>query len=288
MHLFGYLRCRLICVAQFYFDAGDEGTVNPVFGGSAAGLADDGAQVSLSEAHAVGIVAYLVMLGTMLGDQLEEAIEDGLLARTTAGLLVDLLLEQLVVVVHLGSYECCDGGTMIIVRGMNRLPDGVHNMCGGSDILFACRQLKVAHLSVEGRRHLSLRKGHGEIRKESHSEYTEVRGKPLGVDDGARTDIDECATREVAVLQVEVDVSLAAHDDAQTVVVDGERRPLAHQQTEHRAVAANHCQFAIHEYMLAHLREVWCENVAHSCGIHQLRLSVHNTSFFVGKDNHFP
>ena len=81
MHLLGYLRRRLVSVAQFYFDAGDESTVYPVFGGSTAGLADDGAQVALSEAHAVGIVAYLVMFGTMLGDQLEEAIEDGLLAR---------------------------------------------------------------------------------------------------------------------------------------------------------------------------------------------------------------
>ena len=80
MHLIGYLRCRLVCVAQFYFYAGDEGTVYPVFGGGAAGLSDDGAQVSLSEAHAVGIVAYLVMLGTMLGDQLEETVENGLFA----------------------------------------------------------------------------------------------------------------------------------------------------------------------------------------------------------------
>ena len=81
MHLIGNLRCRLVRVAQFYFDASDEGTVYPVFGGGAAGLADDSGQVALSEAHAVGIVAYLVMLGTMLGDQLEEPVEDGLLTR---------------------------------------------------------------------------------------------------------------------------------------------------------------------------------------------------------------
>ena len=80
MHLLGYLRCRFVCVAQFYFNAGDEGTVYPVFGCGSAGLSDDGAQVSLCEAHAFGIVAYLMMLGTMLGDQLEEAVEDGLLA----------------------------------------------------------------------------------------------------------------------------------------------------------------------------------------------------------------
>ena len=81
MHLLSYLRRRFVRVAQFYFDAGDEGTVYPVFGGGAAGLSDDGAQVSLSEAHTVGIVAYLVMLGTMLGDQLKETVEEGLLAR---------------------------------------------------------------------------------------------------------------------------------------------------------------------------------------------------------------
>ena len=136
---------------------------------------------------------------------------------------------------------------------------------------------------VEGRRHLSLCKGHGEVRKKSHSVDAEVWRQTLGMDDGARTDIDECAAREVAVLQVEVNHSVAAHDDAQTVIIDGERWLLTHQQTEHRAVAANHCQFTIHEYMFADLREVWCENVAHSCGIHQLRLSVHNTSFLLAK-----
>ena len=81
MHLIGNLRCRLVRVAQFYFDASDEGTVYPVFGGGAAGLADDSGQVALSEAHTVGIVAYLVLFGTMLGDQLEETVEDSLLTR---------------------------------------------------------------------------------------------------------------------------------------------------------------------------------------------------------------
>ena len=115
MHLLSYLCRRFVCVVQFYFYAGDEGTVYPVFGGGAAGLADNGAQVSFGEAHTVGIVAYLVMLGTMLGDQLKETVEDGLLARTAACQLVGLLMKQMVVVVHLGCYEGCDGGTMIVV-----------------------------------------------------------------------------------------------------------------------------------------------------------------------------
>ena len=80
MHLLGDRRCRRVRVAQFYFEASDEGTVYPVFGSGAAGLADDGGQVALCEAHTVSIVAYLVLFGTMLGDQLKKAVEDGLLA----------------------------------------------------------------------------------------------------------------------------------------------------------------------------------------------------------------
>ena len=80
MHLLSYLCRRFVRVAQFYFDASDEGTVYPVFGGGAAGLADNGAQVSFGEAHVLGIVANLMMFGTVLGDQLEESVEDGLLA----------------------------------------------------------------------------------------------------------------------------------------------------------------------------------------------------------------
>ena len=69
MHLLSYLCRRFVRVAQFYFDASDEGTVYPVFGGGATGLTDDGGQVALGEAHTLGIVAYLVLFGTMLGDQ---------------------------------------------------------------------------------------------------------------------------------------------------------------------------------------------------------------------------
>ena len=81
MHLIGNLCCRFIRVAQFYFYTRDEGTVNPVFGCDAACLADNGAQVALREAHPLGIVAYLVLFGTMLGDQLKETVEDSLLTR---------------------------------------------------------------------------------------------------------------------------------------------------------------------------------------------------------------
>ena len=80
MHFIGNLCYRFIRVAQLDFNVGDECTVYPVFGGGAAGLSDNGAQVALGKAHTLGVVAYLMMFGTMLGDQLEEAVEDGLLA----------------------------------------------------------------------------------------------------------------------------------------------------------------------------------------------------------------
>ena len=78
MHLLGYLRRWFVRVAQFYFYAGDEGAVYR----GAAGLADNGAEVTLGEAKTVGIVAYLMVLCTVLACQLDETIEDGLLART--------------------------------------------------------------------------------------------------------------------------------------------------------------------------------------------------------------
>ena len=82
MHLLSYLRRRFIRVAQFYFYAGDEGTVYPVFGGGAASLADNSAEVTLGKAKTVGIVAYLMVLCTVLARQLYETIEDSLFART--------------------------------------------------------------------------------------------------------------------------------------------------------------------------------------------------------------
>lgn len=80
MHFLSYLCCRLVGVAQFYFDTGYEGTIYPVLGGSAAGLPHHSAQVALGEALAAGIVAYLVMLCAVLGDELDKAVEDSLLA----------------------------------------------------------------------------------------------------------------------------------------------------------------------------------------------------------------
>ena len=81
VQLVGNLGDRLTGVHQFHLDACDEGTVNPFFSGDAAGLADDGAQIALSQAHPIGIVTYLVLFGTVLVYELNKAVEDGLLPR---------------------------------------------------------------------------------------------------------------------------------------------------------------------------------------------------------------
>ena len=66
MHFLGYLRCRLVGVSQFNLDACDECAVEPVFGCGAAGLPDDGGEIALGEAQAVGVVTHVVVLGAML------------------------------------------------------------------------------------------------------------------------------------------------------------------------------------------------------------------------------
>ena len=50
MHLLCYLRGRLVCVAQFYLDACDEGAVYPFLCCDAAGLTDDGVEIALRKA----------------------------------------------------------------------------------------------------------------------------------------------------------------------------------------------------------------------------------------------
>ena len=141
----------------------------------------------------------------------------------------------------------------MIVVAMDYVPDGVENVASCTDVGFVDWKLEVAYLTVESRWHLSLGKGHGEVGEESKAEDAEVIGKADGVDDSPRADIDQCACGDVALLQVEVDARFSIHDDAEAMVVDGERRLLAYQQTKHGVVSANHAQFTVKEDVLANL-----------------------------------
>ena len=158
----------------------------------------------------------------------------------------------MVVVVHQGGYERHDDGAMI-VAAMDYMPDGVENVAGCADVGFVDWKLEVAYLTVESRWHLSLGEGHGEVGEEGKAEDAEVIGKADGVDDSPRADIDQRACGDVPLLQVEVDARFSIHDDAEAMVVDGERRLLAYQQTKHGVVSVNHAQFTVKEDVLANL-----------------------------------
>ena len=90
-HLVRNLRHGLVGVAQFHLYARHYGAVYPLLCGDAACLPYHGAKVSclpyhgakvsLRKAQALGKVAYMVVLGTVLVGKLYEAVEDGLLAR---------------------------------------------------------------------------------------------------------------------------------------------------------------------------------------------------------------
>ena len=77
----------------------------------------------------------------------------------------------------------------MIVAAMDYMPDGVENVASCTDGSLVCRKLEVAYLTVESRRHLSLRERHGKVGEEGKAEDAEVIGKADGVDDGARADI---------------------------------------------------------------------------------------------------
>ena len=80
-HLVRNLSHGLVGVAQFHLYARHYGAVYPLLCGDAACLPYHGAKVSLRKAQALGIVAYMVVLGTVLVGKLYEAVEDGLLAK---------------------------------------------------------------------------------------------------------------------------------------------------------------------------------------------------------------
>ena len=65
MQFVGNLGDGLIGVHQLNLDTRDEGAVNPFFSGDAAGLVDDGAQITLCQTHAPSVVTYLVLFGTV-------------------------------------------------------------------------------------------------------------------------------------------------------------------------------------------------------------------------------
>lgn len=192
----------------------------------------------------------------------------------------------MVVVVHECGDECGDGGAVVVV-GVQHVPYGVEDVSGGVDVALASRYLEVAHLSVEGRRHLMLCERHGKRAEEDDAVNLKVAGETQRIDDGAWSEVGQCACCDVSVLQVEADVGLSVDDDAEAVVVDDEGWPMLEDEAEEVVVAADDAEFAVEEDVVADLSDVGTEDVTHAWEVHQLRLLVHRLSVFVGKDNIF-
>ena len=119
----------VVTVSEENFGLGDEGAVDPLLGSGAAGLVDDGTKVTLGEAHAVGVVADLVLLTAVLVNELDKAVEDGLFAGAGGSESVGLKMEQTVVVVHQGGNETGGCRTMV-VRLVDEMPKGVEDVGG--------------------------------------------------------------------------------------------------------------------------------------------------------------
>ena len=93
MEFLGDLENGMVSMTQQDFGLSDEGAINPILGGGAAGLPDDGAEVAFGEAHAFSVIAYLVVLMAMQVDELDESVEDGLFTRAGDSKSVGLLME---------------------------------------------------------------------------------------------------------------------------------------------------------------------------------------------------
>ena len=70
------------------------------------------------------------------------------------------------------------------------VPNGIDNVDGSLNIMFGYRQLKITHLSIESRWHLSLRERHWKVGKERDAIYFKIVGKVNGVDNRTWSKID--------------------------------------------------------------------------------------------------
>ena len=117
---------------------------------------------------------------------------------------------------------------------------------------------------------------HGEVGKECEAINLEIVGKADGRDDGARSEIDQCACCNATVLQIEVHVCLALRDDAKAMVVDDKWRCLLHDEMKHTWVTMHHAELAVEMDVLAYLSEVAGKDISHLRESHQSGLLVHD------------
>ncbi|MBQ4484588.1 MAG: hypothetical protein II934_06285 [Prevotella sp.] len=83
------------------------------------------------------------------------------------------------------------------------------------------------------------------------------------MDDGAWAEIDQSASSDVPVGEVDVDVGLTFQHNAEAMVIDDEGWLLLNDKLEHTAVAMHHAQFVGEPDVLAYRFKVGHEDVTH-------------------------
>ena len=166
------------------------------------------------------------------------------------------------------GHQTADGLTVVILV-MNDVPDGINDMAGRGDVIITGFHLEVAHLSVEGRRHL----GHGEIVEESDAVDLQVVSIGNGVDDGARTYKQEHSWFQILLYEIDSDVGTTSRNHSHTEIVDGKGWfVLLDDHQKHVWAAIEHTQFVVDESVLHNLAEVCIVNALHARVVHQFRL----------------
>ena len=145
---------------------------------------------------------------------------------------------------------------MMVFGLMHHLPKRFDDVECRLLVALAGGYLEIAHLSVEGRRHLSWGKRHRKLVEKYHATNFKVVRELMRHDDGARPQIGQCTCSEVAVLQVEVDAGLAIQNNTQSVVVDNEWWLLLHNEFEHRRISMHDAKLIIKIHLLAYLLQI--------------------------------
>ena len=102
-----------------------------------------------------------------------------------------------------------------------------------------------------------------------------------GVDDGARPQVDKHTAFDMAVHEIQIDVTLATDDDTETMVVNHERRLLLRNKAKHLPVAVKDPHFAAQIDVFADLFKMRHENVAHPHHVNKSGLLVVHNSIFL-------
>ena len=220
MELVGDEGDGLVAMAQTDLGGGDDGLVDPLFGGDAAGLTDDGAQIALGEADLVGIEGEAVLLAAVLVDEADEAVED-VGGAAAARRCVRLATGKEAVVV--GG----DGGDEVVrdldvALGCGDLAEEAEEMAGEEPFMVGDGEDAVLLPAAEEVGQLASVCQMEHVGRYAHAHDLEVGTDVEGLDDGAGGDEDDGAGGDVILLQVDDATHAALTDVAHAVLLKQE------------------------------------------------------------------